>query len=450
MGEPAIVIEPQPGPQEEFLSCPADIAFYGGGAGGGKTYGLLLDFLYQHDIENFNGIIFRRSTTQVRNPGGLWDESMNLYNHIHGANPRQSILRWDFESGPIMKFAHLENDDTIYDYQGAQIPFIAFDELTHFSEKQFWYMFSRNRSTTGVPGRIRATMNPDCDSWVRKFIDWWVGPDGYIIKERSGVIRWFIKLNDKVVWGDTKKELIQKYGDKVMPKSFTFIEAKVYDNKILLEKDPNYLANLMAQSAFERARLLDGNWNVRAVSGMFFKRQWFKIVDAVPSGWESVCRFWDRAATVPNPENKDPDWTRGVLLYKYPNGSWLIADVRSLQDTPGQVEELIKNTAAYDGYSVTIGCQQDPGSAGVKEADDFVKMLNGYDVHTFTFSKDKVTRAKAASAQAERYNFMVLRAPWNEDFFAEVENFPEGNHDDIVDALSGAYNYLNNGATLFD
>jgi predicted phage terminase large subunit-like protein len=448
--EQPIVISPQEGPQSDFLQCPADIAIYGGGAGGGKSFALLLDPLYQHDNPEFNGIIFRRSTTQIRNPGGLWDESLKLYSVIEGANPRQSILRWDFDGGPTMKFAHLEYDLTVYDYQGAQIPWIGFDELTHFTEKQFWYMMSRNRSTSGVPGRIRATTNPDVDSWVRTLIDWWIGEDGLPIKERSGVIRWFVRIDDKLVWADTKRELIETYGEGTMPKSFTFIPAVISDNKVLLEKDPSYLASLKALSKVERSRLLDGNWNIRAVSGMYFKSDWFSVIDAIPAGFTSVCRFWDRAATKPNPENKDPDWTRGVLLYKYPDGRWVVGDLRSLQDTPGQVEKLIKNTASFDGYSVAIGCQQDPGSAGVKEAQNFVTMLSGYDVRTITFSKSKETRAKAVSSQAEALNISVLRAPWNKEFFSELESFPEGSHDDIVDAFSGAFNQLNTDVSLFD
>lgn len=444
------VIAPQEGPQSEFLECPADIVLYGGGAGGGKSFALLLDPLYQHDNPDFRAMVFRRSTTQIRNPGGLWDESLKLYSGIDGANPRQSILRWDFAQGLSVKFAHLEYDSTVYDYQGAQIPWIAFDELTHFTEKQFWYMLSRNRSTSGVPGRIRATTNPDVDSWVRDLIDWWIGEDGFPISERSGVIRWFVRIDDKLIWADTKRELVERYGVGTMPKSFTFIPAKVHDNKILLEKDPSYLANLKALSKVERQRLLDGNWNVRAVAGMYFKSEWFPIVDAIPSGWQSVIRFWDRAATKPNPLNQDPDWTRGIKLYKYPDGRYLVADMKSLQDTPGQVEALIKNTATHDGYEVSIGCQQDPGSAGVKEADNFVTMLSGYDVRTITFSKSKETRAKGVSAQCENHNVMVLRAPWNKDFFSELEGFPEVSHDDIVDAFSGAFNQLNTEVSLFD
>lgn len=442
-------IRPQPGPQTTFLSCPADIAIYGGSAGGGKSYALLLEPLRHWDNSKFGAVIFRKNSTQIRNQGGLWDESFALYAPM-GAHPREAYLDWEFPSGASVKFAHLEHEKTVYDWQGSQIPLIGFDELTHFTAKQFWYMLSRNRSTSGVNSYIRATCNPDCDSWVRKLIDWWVGEDGYIIPERAGVIRWFIRKDDTVYWGDTREELIEKHGTEELPKSFTFIPSTIFDNKILLEKDPNYLASLRALPRVERLRLLGGNWNVRETAGMIFQREWFPIVNALPSGWISSVRFWDRAATKPNEKNKDPDWTRGLKLYRYPDGSFVVADLKSIRDTPGQVEKLVKAVASHDGRATKIMSQQDPGSAGVSEAHNFVKMLIGFDVRTVVISKDKLNRAKPVSAQAEVGNIKVLRAPWNEEFFTELENFPEGIHDDIVDVLSGAFNEIAGSWSILD
>lgn len=445
-----IDISAQPGPQSAFLSSRANIAIFGGGAGGGKSYALLLETLRHFENPKFNAIIFRRNSTQVRNPGGLWDTSMSLYAPL-GAHPRQAFLEWVFPKKGRVKFAHLENPDTVFDYQGAQIPLIMWDELTHFLESQFWYMASRLRSLSGIPGYMRATCNPDCDSWVRKLIEWWIGKDGNPIKERSGVLRWFIRRDDQFIWGDSKQELLDKYGQDEMPMSLTFIPSLIHDNQILLKNDPTYLANLRALNRVDRGRLLEGNWNVRAAAGMLFQRQWFPIVDAVPSGWIQACRYWDRAATKPSETNKSPDWTRGLKLYKYPDGRFCVVDLRSLQDTPYQVEQLIKHTASHDSASVIIRGEQDPGSAGVADAGNFVRMLPGYDVRTNKPTSDKLTRAKPVSAQSEVGNIMVLRAPWNDEFFTELENFPEGSHDDIVDVFSGAFNELaGTGLSLFD
>lgn len=448
-------IGPQPGPQTAFLACAADIAIYGGAAGGGKTYALLLDPLRNFNVKDFGAVMFRATYKQVTNEGGLWDESMKLYPNMN-ARPLTGALEWRFPKGPSVSFSNLEHENDKLNYQGAQIAWIGFDELTHFSETQFFYLMSRNRSTSGVKPRIRATCNPDPDSWVRKFIDWWIGEDGYPIKERAGKVRWFIRINDTMTWADSAEEIYAVYGrnDEIQPKSVAFIPAKLEDNKILMQKDPGYLGNLLALNRVDRGRLKDGNWNIRATAGTLFQREWFREVEQIPPGWTRACRFWDRAATKPNEVNKDPDWSRGVLVFKYPNGTYCVSDMRSARDTPGQIEDLIKKTAAHDGYHVSVRAQQDPGSAGVAEAEYFIKALAGFDVNTVVLNKDKANRAKPASAQAEWHNIMVLKAPWNNDFYAELENFSEDpkeyKHDDIVDAFSGAFNELSGGLSLAD
>lgn len=446
-----INLGPQAGPQSVFLSCKADIAIYGGAAGGGKSYALLLDPLRHWENADFGGVVFRKTSVQVRNEGGLWDESMKLYS-LFKAHPREAVLSWRFPKGMSMSFSNLEYEKDVLNYQGSQIPWIGFDELTHFSEAQFFYMLSRNRSTSGVRPRIRATCNPDPDSFVRKLIDWWIGEDGFPIRERSGILRYFIRVNDSLVWGESIQELRSQYGlgPEIQPKSLTFIAAKLEDNRILMEKDPAYLGNLLALNRVDRMRLKDGNWNVRATAGALFQREWFPVIDAIPAGWTRVIRFWDRAATKPNETNKDPDWTRGIKIYKYANGSFVVGDLKSMRDTPGQVEILIKATASHDTTACEIASQTDPGSAGKKEAEVFVSMLAGYYVRSTPSSKDKITRAKPASAQAEVGNIRVLRAAWNNEFFTELENFPEGAHDDIVDVLSGGFNELTGGLSLCD
>ena len=264
-------LKPQSGPQERFLKCSADVAFYGGEAGGGKTFALILEPLRHVHIKGFTALTFRRSSVEIRAPGGLWDASMAVYTQIDdkcAPNPNRAELFWRFPSGALIKFAHLMNDDTVYEYQGTEICGLSFDEITHFSWKQFTYLLSRNRSTCGIKPYVRATCNPDKDSWVRHFLDWWINPDtGIAIPERSGVIRYFTISDNKTIWGDTADELRSYYSDQewdigARPRSFTFIPASVYDNKILLQHDPNYISSLKSQNAVERQRLLGGDWNI--------------------------------------------------------------------------------------------------------------------------------------------------------------------------------------------
>jgi predicted phage terminase large subunit-like protein len=350
----------------------------------------------------------------VRNPGGLWDTSMGIYPHV-GGKPKESTLEWDFPSGAKVKFAHMEYDKDRFSWQGSQIVLICYDELTHFSWSQFIYMLSRNRSVCGVKPYIRATTNPDPDSWVRSFIDWWIDEDsGYAIPERSGKTRWFIVLNDETIWRDTKEEILKEYPESI-PKSVSFISSTVFDNKILMEKDPGYIANLKALPRYEREQLLEGNWNIRPTAGMFFQRPYFEVVKFLPKIVESV-RYWDRASTKETGTN-DPDYTVGLKLEKDINGLFYISDIVRIRETPLKVQQAIKNTATQDGYNVRIGIEQDPGQAGVSEVDFLLRQLSGFNVKAYKASKDKVTRALPASSQAEAGNIKVLKNFWNEDFF---------------------------------
>lgn len=250
---------PQAGPQSAFVDCPADIGFYGGSAGGGKTYGLLyVPLRYVRNYPGFRGVIFRRLMPQISNQGGLWDESMKLFPLI-GGQPRSHVKTWQFPSGASIQFSHLQYEETKRNWDGSQIAYLAFDEVHHFSSGQFWYLLSRNRSMCGVKPFVRATCNPDASSWVRELIDWWIGPDGYPIAERSGVVRWFVREGDKLRWVDES----HRDEDGLKPKSLTFIAAKVTDNPALLEENPEYMISLKALQPVDRARLLDGNWNVR-------------------------------------------------------------------------------------------------------------------------------------------------------------------------------------------
>jgi len=269
-----VVIRPQEGYQMSFLSSSADIAIGGGAAGVGKTYSLLLENLRHKDVPGFGVVCFRRTTPQIKAEGALWDTSMTIYNQA-GGKPRESSLEWDFGASKV-KFSHLEYDKNMYDWQGSQIPLIEFDELTHFPKKMFFYLLTRNRSVCGVNPYVRATCNPDPDSWVAEFIEWWIDQEtGLPIPERDGKLRYLIVDGDNYIWGDSKEEAIQKgwhiledvvnksgINPNEFVKSVTFISGSIYDNKELLKTNPAYLGNLLAQDSATQAALLHGNWKM--------------------------------------------------------------------------------------------------------------------------------------------------------------------------------------------
>lgn len=444
------IIRPQAGPQTTFLSSPADIAIYGGSAGGGKTWALLMEPLRHIANPQFGAVFFRRTLVQVRNEGGLWDESEKLYPNLNAKPKVAPDLSWTFPAGSSVSFAHLEHDKTVSNWQGSQIPLICFDELTHFSQKQFWYLLSRNRSMCGVRPYVRATCNPDADSWVAEFISWWINQEtGLPIPERAGVLRWFVRIGDKIIWADSPADLAEytapdENGEQkpIEPKSVTFVPAKLTDNKALMAADPGYLANLMALPTVERERLLGGNWKIRPASGLLFQRAWCEIVDAVPAGVRWM-RGWDLAAT-PKIEGNDPDGTAGTKIGRLPDGRYIVGHHVKAYMSPSGVENLIKNTAAQDGDETEISLPQDPGQAGKSQVASLIKLLAGYNARATPESGDKVTRFSPFSAQAEAGNVLVLRAPWNNDWFTALEGFPEAAHDDDADSTSRAFNALLN------
>jgi predicted phage terminase large subunit-like protein len=176
--------------------------------------------------------------------------------------------------------------------------------------------------------------------------------------------------------------------------------------------------------------------------GSIFKRAWFKFVDKVPQGIGlRRVRAWDTAAT----ENGG-DYTVGTLLaHNDVEGATYIEDVIRGQWGPAKVHEVIASTAAADGVFVRIKEQQDPGSAGKAVVIDRATKLQGFSYTFKTVTGDKTHRAGPLRAQAEAGNVYLVRGPWNEAFLAEVENFPNGSHDDIVDATSDGYNEIVGG-----
>lgn len=252
-----IEIRPQPGPQTTFLSSSADIAIYGGAAGGGKTWALLMEPLRHIGNPRFGAVVFRRESPQITNEGGLWDASEQVYPHI-GATAVKGDLEWRFPAGSTLSFCHLQHESDKFKWQGTEVPLLCFDELPHFTESQFFYMLSRNRSTCGIRPYVRGTCNPD-PGWVKRFLAPWVDPlfDGP--KAKSGELRYFTRIDGRIVWVDKN----WRDEDGLPPKSLTFIKSSIYDNKILLAKDPGYLSNLKALPEVEQRRLLHGDWNIR-------------------------------------------------------------------------------------------------------------------------------------------------------------------------------------------
>jgi predicted phage terminase large subunit-like protein len=430
-------IRPQPR-QETFLSSSADIAIFGGSAGGGKTWSLLVEPLRHMENKDFGAVIFRRTIPEITNEGALWDEAAKIY-PLFDAKPNENEKQYTFKSAARVTFAHMQYEKDKYSWKSAQIPLIAFDQLETFTESQFFYMLSRNRSMCGVRPYVRASANPE-PGWLADFLAWWIGEDGYAVLERSGVIRWMVRENDVTYWADDPDTLQADHPNST-PKSVTFILSTIYDNQILLDSDPGYLANLQALDNVERQRLLGdgkrgGNWKIKPAAGKVFNKAWFEIVEAVPVGGKQL-RSWDLAAT----EKKTADFTASCKG-KIVNGIVYILDATNDQIDPAATDTAMKNTAKQDGVETSIVFEQEGGASGKRDAHYIVTMLAGYDVRGLPPQGDKITRAKGLAAQALAGNVKLLRGSWNERWLNHMHGQPDLDHDDEMDAASGMYNAL--------
>lgn len=438
----------QPGPQQAVFASDADITIVGGSAGGGKTWSMLAVPAEHVGNPRFRAVLLRREYDAITMTGGMLEESQAWYPRLGGVLTQSPQIVWRFPSGAKMTFRNLQHEQQLEQKaKGLQAPLILFDQLEEFTGRIFWYFLSRNRSVSGVRSRIYATCNPvpeddPIGGWLHELLAWWIDPaTGYAIPERSGQVRWFLRVHDTVHWADTREALVARLrgvvpDDELLPKSITFIRAKLDDNPTLLEHDPTYRASLLALSLVDRARLLDGNWMIRPAAGKVFNRAWFAVVDAAPV-LARRCRGWDKAGT-----EGGGNASAGVKLARDTRGITYVEDVVTGHWSSGQRNTVIHQTAQFDGPACLVRIEQEPGSSGKESAEISVRELAGYDVKAKPSTGDKVTRAKPLAAQAEAGNVKLVRGPWNEAYLRELHNFPSGALDDQVDGSSQAFNAL--------
>lgn len=179
--------------------------------------------------------------------------------------------------------------------------------------------------------------------------------------------------------------------------------------------------------------------------GNLFSREFFELVNTPPKKIKSSVRYWDRAATLPNKKNPDPDWTVGVKIDQDFDGVLTVSDVVRERDTPLKIDTLIKKTAEKDGRKTKVAFSEDPGQAGKGQTEGHKKLLRGYILKFRRETGAKEIRAEGCSADAEAGNIRVMKARWNNIFFSELEGFPFMTHDDIIDSLVGAWIVITGG-----
>lgn len=274
----------QRGGQERMLSIDADIKIVGGSRGGSKSFSSLMEVLKDIKNPDFHATILRNEKDDLQS---LVTDSYKLFSQFGTYNKSQNDMTWNFDNGGWLKFSYYAGayQDFKTRFQGRQYAYVCIDEGTQCPYKKFKYLLTNNRNAAHIRNRFWITCNPDPESWVRKFIDWWVDENGYIIPERDGVIRYCFMdgdTPDSIYWGNTREEVYEQckgiidslwkdsYEElgytklEMFIKSATFIRADVSENIKLISTDASYIANLAQQDEEQRMRDLEANWNWKA------------------------------------------------------------------------------------------------------------------------------------------------------------------------------------------
>lgn len=375
-----------------------------------------------------------------------------LYTHPYTKEVRQACADVHLDQARVS----LEDDAYLWDltvegashyvsWSGIIARNCGFDELTQFSEKQYTYMFSRIRRPQlvclncevavrkyGASGWRHAKSDKACDDLFpdpKVLVQYPAAPDGVSIFDVP------LRMRAATNPGGPGHEWVRdRFIDpKTKEETAFFVPARLSDNPSLDRE--SYMENLQHLTNVDRERLIRGDWDITE-EGDMFERHWFDFVDDYPRD-ARMGRFWDNAATA-----GDGDFTAGVKL-AVKDGIWYVVDVVHGQWSSFQREKVIRTTAAADGRYTPVIMEQEPGSSGKDVIDHYRRnVLLGYNFVAEKVTGSKVDRAYPLASAAEAGNVRIVKAPWNKKYLDELTVFPNGNHDDMVDATSGCMNYL--------
>lgn len=389
--------------QAAFMALENREALFGGAARGGKSDALLMCALQYADVPGYSAIIFRRTYPELTAADGMIPRSKEWLNGT-GAKFNEGQKVWTFPSGAALRFGHCQHLKDVEAHEhGPMYQLIAFDEVTTFVQGMYERICGSrlSRPSEGplskVPLRVRCGSNP--------------GGEGH---------EWV-------------KRLFLAEG---VAKGRAFVPSRIKDNPAV--DAASYLISLDMLDPVTRARMRDGDWDIMP-GGDFFRQEWFEILEEAPACDQRV-RFWDCAAGTDPSEHAR---TAGTLMGRTSNDRFPILHGDAFWLGPSERDARILAQAHIDGYDVPVRIEHEGGSAGVKQAEDQVKMLAGFDVDVVRPIGKKPERAAPLSRQAKAGNVpLVSSGPWVGEFLAEACAFPKTRLKDFVDSASGAFLYL--------
>lgn len=280
------IIRPQAGFQERFVRSNVDVVIGGGVLNCGKTFAAILSVAEAALDPRFRAVFLRNNLGDLKSGGGILDEFKNIYgkgvNVVESGDPHVDWVGIGSRAD-ITHVSDQSRDKVRQRFKGRQYDYIYFDEMTGFTWECFTEICTRNRGTAKWTGKIRGTTNPDRNHWLRTFLDWYIGVDGFIREDREGVVRYFYMAGETVkdvVWGDSQEEVYRQckididrklrkingttgtatYKDMI--KSFTFYLGRMSENKASIGGNGGYVGSVAMSGGRNAEQLLEGNWNV--------------------------------------------------------------------------------------------------------------------------------------------------------------------------------------------
>lgn len=421
------VVAPMSKFQEDYLQSNSRMFVVGGAAGSSKSHiGLMRHLRFVQD-PYYRGFCVRKNSSAIMKSGGLFEAAVDLYGKVYDITPKIKDQKIIFPSGASVTFTHYENDNAQQAWQGLEASNIFVDEGTHFSESHIWWMFSRLRTKANNVPSMWISCNPDVDSYLRKWVDWWVYPEthekaGLPDEEKNGVIRWALRQGGQILFADSREEMFQKYGKphlpedhklQIKPITFQCLFGTIYDNPWLIEHQPDYLASLEALPELEMQRLLLGNWNAREKDATYFMREWVEEVTEpiCPSEIESTTRVFDFAGTLVSDSNPSPDYTTSLRMNRLRDGRYYIDDIRRTRIRVGDWVSFIKECASVDSNRTSYFIPQDPNPAAKRNTILLIRELaeNGIAASSLTANQKKLERFRPFSAIAQQESVVILK-----------------------------------------
>ncbi len=407
---------------------------------------------------NFRAVFIRQTSTQLSQAGGLFAEAQSMWKAYGATFKSHPQMTATFPSGAQVQFKVCSADRDINNFDGLQASLVVFDEAQWHSEVQIKYLESRIRSKAKGPHQIICTANPSRTSYLYQFVQPYLDMETGIPRpELSGIERWYAVYAGITVIGETKEELVAKYGESCKPQSYTSISATVADNPIMRQINPTYVTRLENLKRTERERLYLGSWHAKEEAAGYFKREWVEEIDSVPSNVINRVRGMDLAGSLPSESYPDPDWTASIMMSKTADGFYVVEHGERYRKLINGVLEQIVETDKRDksyGLVPAVYTPTDPGMAGRAANIFFIKYLVENDVDARTEQSNttgKLSKMQPFLALAEAGLVKVVKGEWTEAWYNELEDYVDGNRqqkDDYWDATGTAAKALMKQVTI--